>query len=102
MCHPRLWEALAGVSENSALLNPLRPHVPDCMAWPSVASLRARPRDAHIYEEDEREKETGVGLCEEGQRVREGWPWLWRQDSLSSVASLSLPHLKWRKKDDQI
>lgn len=57
MCHPWLWEALAGVSENSALLNPLRPHVPDCTAWPSMASLRARPRDARIYEEDEREKE---------------------------------------------
>lgn len=56
LCHPWLWEALARVEEDGALLNPLRPHVQDCMTRPSVAPVRARQRCVYIPGGLERER----------------------------------------------
>lgn len=43
VCHPWLQESLAGVWEDSALFSPLRAHVQNCMTWPFMASIQARP-----------------------------------------------------------
>lgn len=69
VCHPWLWEALAGVREDSALLNPLRAHVQICMTWPSMASIQARLRCVCIPGkwESEREMEDAEWAAHEGR-----------------------------------
>lgn len=92
VCHPWLWEALAGVRKQSALLNPLGPHVQDCMTWPSTATIQARRCCVYIPGGWARQKEQREN--EGGQRVSEGPPWLWRQENLSYVSWL----FAWGKK----
>lgn len=51
--------------------------------------------------EDERKRREGGGGDEGGQQVREGWPWLWRQDNLSSVSSPTATVCQGKRKQDQ-
>lgn len=86
VCHPWLWEALATVREDSALLNPLRAHVQNCMTWPSMASIQTRPCCVYIPGRRESERER----MQNGQCMKEGWPWLWRKHNLSFEFSLTV------------
>lgn len=87
VCHPWLWEALAGVREDSALLNPLRAHVQNCMTWPSMASIENKAMLClHMRKTRERKR----GRMQNGPQIEEGWPWLWRHDNLSFESSLTV------------